>query len=52
MAAIEEMMRQVGGVVTDDNGVALRGLMIRHVVLPENIARGAFPTYRAGSRAP
>jgi len=37
-AAIKEMHRQVGEVVVDENGVALRGLMIRHLVLPENIA--------------
>lgn len=38
MASVAEMNRQVGGVVTDEKGVALRGLMIRHLVLPENIA--------------
>lgn len=37
-AAIAEMNRQVGEVVTDEKGVALRGLMIRHLVLPGNIA--------------
>jgi putative pyruvate formate lyase activating enzyme len=37
-AAIKEMHRQVGEVVVDENGVALRGLMIRHLVLPENIS--------------
>jgi putative pyruvate formate lyase activating enzyme len=37
-AAIQEMHRQVGDLVTDENGIALRGLMIRHLVLPENIA--------------
>jgi putative pyruvate formate lyase activating enzyme len=37
-AAIEEMNRQVGELVADENGVALRGLMIRHLVLPSNIA--------------
>jgi putative pyruvate formate lyase activating enzyme len=37
-AAIREMHRQVGEVVVDENGVALRGLMIRHLVLPQNIA--------------
>ena len=37
-AAIEEMHRQVGELVTDENGIALRGLMIRHLVLPNNIA--------------
>lgn len=37
-AAIEEMHRQVGGLVVDEDGIALRGLMIRHLVLPENAA--------------
>lgn len=37
-AAIAEMHRQVGNVVLDEHGVALRGLMIRHLVLPENKA--------------
>jgi len=37
-AAIEEMHRQVGELIVDENGIALRGLMIRHLVLPNNIA--------------
>ena len=37
-AAIAEMRRQVGDLTVDENGVALRGLMIRHLVLPDNIA--------------
>jgi putative pyruvate formate lyase activating enzyme len=37
-AAIEEMHRQVGELVVDENGIALRGLIIRHLVLPQNIA--------------
>jgi hypothetical protein len=37
-AAIAEMHRQVGELAVDENGVALRGLMIRHLVLPENVA--------------
>jgi putative pyruvate formate lyase activating enzyme len=37
-AAIAEMHRQVGELVTDEQGIALRGLMIRHLVLPHNIA--------------
>jgi putative pyruvate formate lyase activating enzyme len=37
-AAIQEMHRQVGELVVDERGVALRGLMIRHLVLPSNIA--------------
>lgn len=37
-AAIEEMHRQVGELVVDERGIALRGLMIRHLVLPRNIA--------------
>jgi putative pyruvate formate lyase activating enzyme len=37
-AAIAEMRRQVGDLTIGENGVALRGLMIRHLVLPNNIA--------------
>ncbi|MCW5978646.1 MAG: radical SAM protein [Bryobacteraceae bacterium] len=37
-AAIKEMHRQVGELVVDEDGVALRGLMIRHLVMPGNIA--------------
>jgi putative pyruvate formate lyase activating enzyme len=35
--AIKEMHRQVGN-INIDNGVANRGLLIRHLVLPENLA--------------
>jgi putative pyruvate formate lyase activating enzyme len=34
-AAIVEMLRQVGQLQVDDNQIALRGLIIRHLVLPE-----------------
>lgn len=37
-AAIAEMHRQVGNLVVDQNGIALRGLIIRHLVLPKNKA--------------
>jgi putative pyruvate formate lyase activating enzyme len=37
-AAIKEMYRQVGDLVIDDNGIALHGLLVRHLVLPENIS--------------
>ncbi len=37
-AAHIEMHRQVGELVVDENGIALRGLMIRHLVLPNNLA--------------
>lgn len=37
-AAIEEMQRQVGELKLDAEGVAQRGLLIRHLVLPENLA--------------
>jgi putative pyruvate formate lyase activating enzyme len=37
-AAHQEMHRQVGELLVDENGIALRGLMIRHLVLPNNIA--------------
>ncbi len=35
--AIREMHRQVGDLVLDDRGIAVRGLLVRHLVLPENI---------------
>ncbi len=37
-AAVKEMHRQVGDLVLDERGVARRGLLVRHLVLPENIA--------------
>jgi putative pyruvate formate lyase activating enzyme len=37
-AVIEEMHRQVGRLVVDERGVAVRGLIIRHLVMPQNIA--------------
>ncbi len=36
--AIREMYRQVGNLITDAGGIALRGLMIRHLVMPNRIA--------------
>jgi putative pyruvate formate lyase activating enzyme len=33
-AAIREMYRQVGNLVVDDKGIAKRGLVVRHLVLP------------------
>ncbi|MGD0337466.1 MAG: radical SAM protein [Bacteroidota bacterium] len=39
-AAIAEMHRQVGsGLTVDDDGVVRRGLIIRHLILPNDIAR-------------
>ena len=37
-AAIKEMYRQVGDLVVDDKGVAQRGLMVRHLILPGGLA--------------
>jgi putative pyruvate formate lyase activating enzyme len=36
--ALKEMHRQVGDLVVDDNGVARRGLLVRHLVLPDGLA--------------
>jgi putative pyruvate formate lyase activating enzyme len=36
--AVKEMHRQVGDLVTNSNGVAQRGLLVRHLVLPNGIA--------------
>lgn len=38
-SAVKEMYRQVGTVVTDENGLAKKGLIIRHMVLPGNISQ-------------
>ncbi len=35
-AAIDEMFRQTGKYVVDQNGLMKRGVLIRHLVLPEN----------------
>ncbi len=37
-AALKEMHRQVGDLVIDSGGIALRGLLVRHLVLPGGIA--------------
>ena len=37
-AALKEMHRQTGDLVMDEQGIALRGLLVRHLVLPENLA--------------
>jgi putative pyruvate formate lyase activating enzyme len=38
-AAVTEMHRQVGDLVLDDRGLARRGLLVRHLVLPGDVAR-------------
>jgi putative pyruvate formate lyase activating enzyme len=38
VSAIREMHRQVGELVTDHRGIAVRGLLVRHLVMPEAIA--------------
>ena len=37
-AAIREMYRQVGDLVVDDEGIARRGLIVRHLILPGGVA--------------
>lgn len=37
-AAIAEMFRQVGNLEVDDDGIARQGLIVRHLVLPNDIA--------------
>ncbi len=37
-AAIHEMHRQVGDLQLDENGIAVQGLLIRHLVLPNDLA--------------
>ncbi|HEX9022544.1 MAG TPA: radical SAM protein [Geobacteraceae bacterium] len=40
-AAVKEMLRQVGHLQLDEDGIAMRGLIIRHLVLPEGRAGSA-----------
>jgi len=37
-AAVKEMHRQVGDLILDNRGVAQRGVLVRHLVLPEGLA--------------
>lgn len=37
--AVLEMYRQTGDLITDEDGIARRGLIIRHMVLPGNISQ-------------
>jgi putative pyruvate formate lyase activating enzyme len=37
-SAIKEMHRQVGDLLINKNGIATRGLMVRHLVLPNDVA--------------
>ena len=36
--ALQEMFRQVGDLLLDEKGIALRGLLVRHLVLPRGLA--------------
>lgn len=36
--AIKEMYRQVGDLKLDENGLARRGVLVRHLVMPRNVA--------------
>jgi len=38
MTAIREMYRQVGDLILDERGIAIRGLLVRHLVLPNGLA--------------
>ena len=37
-AAVREMHRQVGDLALDEDGLAVRGLLVRHLVLPQGLA--------------
>lgn len=37
-AAVKDMYRQVGDLAADEDGVARRGLLVRHLVLPNDLA--------------
>ncbi len=37
--AVKEMYRQTGDLVTDENGIAEKGIIVRHMVLPGNVSQ-------------
>lgn len=37
-AAVQEMYRQVGDLVVDSDGLAVRGVIVRHLILPNGLA--------------
>jgi len=37
-AAIKEMHRQTGDLIMDTDGVAVRGVLVRHLVMPDRLA--------------
>ncbi len=37
-AAVREMYRQTGNLVVDEEGIAIRGLIVRHLVLPNGLS--------------
>jgi putative pyruvate formate lyase activating enzyme len=37
-SAIKEMHRQVGPLSLDENGIAIRGVLLRHLVMPDGLA--------------
>jgi putative pyruvate formate lyase activating enzyme len=52
-AVIKEMHRQVGDLVLDENGIAVKGLIIRHLVMPNEIAgTAAFANWVAKELSP
>ena len=38
IAAVREMHRQVGDLATDERGIAYKGLLVRHLVMPNQVA--------------
>lgn len=43
--SIEEMYRQAGDLVTDESGIAQRGLIVRHLIMPNSVA-GSYASLR------
>jgi putative pyruvate formate lyase activating enzyme len=44
-AALKEMFRQVGNLRTDENNIAVSGILVRHLVLPNDRA-GSQPSFK------
>ncbi len=51
-AAIREMHRQVGDLVMDEQGIALRGVLVRHLVMPEDISSTRLVMHKLAAISP
>lgn len=50
--AIREMHRQVGDLVMDEDGIALRGVLVRHLVMPQDVSNTQLVMHKLAAISP